>query len=337
MANYNGAAYLADAVRSVESQSLSELEIIISDDCSTDNSVDIVTRLQASDPRIRLLRSDRNGGPAAARNRAFETVKGQWVAIMDSDDLIHPKRLATLIELADRDGADIIADDLLEFDSDYSRPSRRLLRGEWGHAPFWVDIIDYVRLDQIYAAGPALGYLKPLIRSSILKAATARYDETLRIAEDFNLVLRLLHLGKTMRVYPFPLYYYRKHSNSISHRLNKEVLKALKAAELRFLAQISCEEPRLVSAIAARIKSIDAALAYETLLAALKAKKWSKALAIVLTQPRAAALLRLPIRDRLRRLSVVRQSSEWLLSPDMETPFKEDRRQTSHAPTKLQQ
>ena len=67
MANFNGGAYLADAIGSVQAQTLRDLEIIVSDDASIDNSVDIVTQLRATDPRIRLLRSDHNGGPAAAR------------------------------------------------------------------------------------------------------------------------------------------------------------------------------------------------------------------------------------------------------------------------------
>jgi glycosyltransferase involved in cell wall biosynthesis len=301
IANFNGSAYLADAIESVQRQTFRELEIIVSDDASTDNSVDIVARLKAADARIRLITSERNGGPAAARNRAIEAVSGEWIAIMDGDDLMHDGRLAKLTTIAARDGADLVADDLLEFSEHHSRPFRRLLRGKWKRGPFWVDIIDYVRLNCLYGPGPALGYLKPLIRASVLKEGTARYDETLRIAEDYNLVLRLLRAGKTMRVYPIPLYYYRKHSRSISHRLSENALVAMKAADLRFRAQYCDMEPRLASAIEARIESIDTALAYERLLVTLKTKQWSKALGIILTQPRAAALLRLPIGVRLRQ------------------------------------
>jgi glycosyltransferase involved in cell wall biosynthesis len=302
IANFNGSAYLADAIASVQRQTLRELEIIVSDDASTDTSVDIVTQLKASDARIRLITSERNGGPAAARNRAIEAVTGEWIAIMDGDDLMHDERLAKLTTIAARDRADLVADDLLEFTEHHSRPFRRLLRGKWRSDPFWVDIIDYVRLNCLYGPGPALGYLKPLIRASVLKEGTARYDETLRIAEDYNLVMRLLCAGKTMRVYPLPLYYYRRHSRSISHRLSESALLAMKAADLRFRAERYDMEPGLANAIEARIESIDTALAYEKLLAALKAKQWSNALGIMLRQPRAAALLRLPIGVRWREV-----------------------------------
>src|SRR5258707_15861088 len=83
MANYNGAAHLADAIGSAQSQSLRDLEIIVSDDASTDDSLEIVTPLMAEDRRIRLVQSPHNGGPAVARNRALALAQGEWIAVMD--------------------------------------------------------------------------------------------------------------------------------------------------------------------------------------------------------------------------------------------------------------
>src|SRR5262249_58631937 len=131
MANYNGAAHLTDAIRSIQGQSLRDLEIIVSDDASSDDSVRIVTELMAEDPRIRLVRGERNGGPAAARNRALSLTKGEWIAVIDSDDLVHPDRLTTLVELARRDKAHIVADNGVEFDRCGSKPPRPMLSGRW--------------------------------------------------------------------------------------------------------------------------------------------------------------------------------------------------------------
>ncbi len=308
MANFNGGAHLADAIRSVQEQSLAEIEIIVSDDASTDNSVGIVQQLKATDPRIRLLRSDRNGGPSAARNRALDVVKGEWVAIVDGDDLIHPKRLATLVELGNRDGADIVADDLIVFFADNFQPPRALLRRESCDQPIWVNIVDYVRLNHLYGSGPRLGYLKPMFRASLLGEPGTRYDETLRITEDFDLIFRLLHAGKSMRIYPLPLYLYRKHRNSISFRLNREVLEAIKIANLRLLSQTRDSDRRVIDALRARMRAIDTAIDYENLLDALKARNWRKSVHTALIRPKAAALLRLPMFLRLR------QSTRWLMA-----------------------
>jgi succinoglycan biosynthesis protein ExoO len=173
---------LADAIRSIQGQTLRDLEIIVSDDASSDESVRIVTELMAEDPRIRLVQGKRNGGPAAARNRVLPLAKGEWIAVMDSDDLMHPERLARLVAAARRDGADVAADNVVEFYSDNSQPPRPLLTSCWARDPRWVDTVDYVQLNHFYGPDPALGYLKPLFRASILTAPTARYNETLKIA-----------------------------------------------------------------------------------------------------------------------------------------------------------
>jgi glycosyltransferase involved in cell wall biosynthesis len=301
MANYNCADYLADAIASAQKQTLRDIEIIVSDDGSSDESVEIVTRLMAEDSRIRLIKSDRNSGPSAARNRAIAAAAGEWIAIMDSDDLMDARRLTTLLQAALRDGADLAADDLFEFSKDPLQPSRRLLHGKWARNPFWVDAIDYMRLNRLYGAGPILGYLKPLIRASLFRDRTVHYDETLTIAEDYNLVVQFLCAGKTMRVYPTPLYFYRKRSTSISHRLNEQALKALRAAELKTRATFGGVNPQLANAIDARIESLETALAYERLLAALKTKNWSKGFAIAKARPSAALLLRLALVARFRR------------------------------------
>src|ERR1700730_16906809 len=206
MPNYNGAAFIAEAIGSACRQSLRNIEIIVSDDGSTDISVEIVSKLMSQDPRIRLIRSDRNRGPAAARNRAMAVASGEWIAVLDNDDLMHPERLATLVESAAKDAADIVADDLLFFDTDHVEPPRPLLRGRSAKTAFWLDIERYVRANRLFAGGPALGYLKPLFRSSLLRATKVRYDERLRISEDFDFVFRLLTCGAKFRVYPFLRY-----------------------------------------------------------------------------------------------------------------------------------
>jgi succinoglycan biosynthesis protein ExoO len=275
----------------------------VSDDSSTDNSIAIVTGLMAEDARIRLVRSCRNRGPAAARNRAFALAQGEWIAVMDSDDLMDPDRLTTLVDVARRDNADMVADNLVEFEMSGSRPPCPLLSGRWAQEPFWVEICRYIQLNHLYGRGPALGYLKPLFRKTILTGPTARYDETLRIGEDYNLVLRLLYAGRQMRVYPVPLYFYRRHRTSISHRLNERALEALKATDVRFLGKVSSENQAVAEAVKRHMKSVETALAFEKLLNALKSRNWPAAIGIALAKPRAAALLRLPLGVRLRRLA----------------------------------
>jgi succinoglycan biosynthesis protein ExoO len=320
MANYNGAAYLAAAIRSVQRQSLRNLELIVSDDASTDGSLQIVTELMTSDPRIRLLQGDRNCGPAVARNRALDVARGQWIAIVDSDDLIHPERFVRLIELAIRDDAGMVADDLLIFDSDPFRKPETLLSGRWICAPSWIKTVEFVRANQLYGRGPLLGYLKPIFRASAIRESAVHYDETLRIAEDYHFVLELLRLGIRFRVYPSLLYFYRKHSNSISHRLNQGAITALKAADERAIEKMPEADEQVLSAVDARRHSLNTALAYEKFLGSLKAGNLVGCTRVIRTDPKVLALLRLAIAARLRRRTSAPRTAKrgkpqvWVLS-----------------------
>ncbi|MEJ7931426.1 glycosyltransferase family 2 protein [Ramlibacter sp. AN1015] len=90
---YNKSAYVRAAVDSVLAQSFRELELIVVDDGSTDDSTEQLRDID--DPRLRLLRQP-NAGVSAARNRGIEAAQGEWVCFLDADDLWHAGYLASL-------------------------------------------------------------------------------------------------------------------------------------------------------------------------------------------------------------------------------------------------
>lgn len=304
MANYNGARYIEAALRSALAQSLRNIEVIVADDASTDDSAERVAFVALGDNRVRLLRANTNCGPAAARNLCLAAARGRWIAVMDSDDLMHPERLEQLVVAAERDGADIAADDLLIFDDDPAIAPVTCLRG--AASAFWVDAADYVRANTLFSGGQSLGYLKPLIRASAIEDRGLRYDTTLRIAEDYDLILRLFLCGARFRVYPRLLYFYRKHSGSISHRLSRRTLEPMLTAHDRASEIAGNGDGRLIAAMAMRRASLQRALEFDDLVWALKRRDWRDALVQAFHRPRVAALLRGPIIDRLHRLRVGR-------------------------------
>src|SRR5262249_7856085 len=198
------------AVRSALQQSFVDLEVLVVDDASSDESLAIVRRMAATDARLRWTTMDRNGGPAAARNRGLELAHGRWIAVLDRDRLMHPQRVEWLHVEATRQGADIVADDLLVFHDDGTQKARRFLKGARARRPAWVRASDYIRSASLYANEPNLGFLKPFLSAEALKRLALRYDESLRIAEDSDLVARALLAGLRMRTTPFPAYLYRK-------------------------------------------------------------------------------------------------------------------------------
>lgn len=86
---YNGAEYVRETIESVISQTYPEWEMIVVDDGSKDHSADIVREYEARDSRIRLVQQ-KNAGSAAARNNGIRRAEGQYIALLDADDLWHP-------------------------------------------------------------------------------------------------------------------------------------------------------------------------------------------------------------------------------------------------------
>ena len=108
MPAYNAAPFIEEAIASVIAQTVADWELIVIDDCSTDDTVQIVSAFVRQDPRIQLLTNASNMGVAKTRNRGLELCRGQYVALLDSDDYWKPRFLEKMLERAEQTGADII-------------------------------------------------------------------------------------------------------------------------------------------------------------------------------------------------------------------------------------
>lgn len=93
MPSYNCGRYVVDSIKSVQAQTYINWELIFVDDCSTDETTQIIKIFESSDSRIRLLRNSKNSGAALSRNNALQKAKGRWIAFLDSDDLWEPTKL----------------------------------------------------------------------------------------------------------------------------------------------------------------------------------------------------------------------------------------------------
>ena len=91
---YNQARWLPRCVKSVQAQTIEAIEIIIVDDCSSDDTSDVAARLAKDDARIVCLRTPENAGPSAARHLGMETAQSAFVATLDADDVyLSPRKL----------------------------------------------------------------------------------------------------------------------------------------------------------------------------------------------------------------------------------------------------
>jgi succinoglycan biosynthesis protein ExoO len=292
VANYNGAFYLAEALTSILAQSFAQIEVLLVDDHSADASLAIARGFAAQDSRVQVLSLPENAGPAAARNHALRIARGDWVAMVDSDDFIHPERLQRLLDAALAVNADIIADDQLVFDDAGAKAPRRLLCGARAGAPSWITTPAYIGANRLFSKAAPLGYLKPLIRTAFLRAHAPLYNERLKIAEDYDLILRLLVRGARFYLLPELLYFYRRHGGSISHRLRDANVMAMKTADAAFRhwAGAAAIAP-LQGELDARLASLDTAQAVEACIAALKARAPLRALRLLTQNPSALPII----------------------------------------------
>lgn len=105
---YRSEKYIAACIASVQAQTFRDLEIVVVDDASEDYTGQIVQQMAKEDERIRYLRQEANRGVAAARNRGVEEAAGEWIALLDSDDVWLPEKLEKQLVLQQQSGAELI-------------------------------------------------------------------------------------------------------------------------------------------------------------------------------------------------------------------------------------
>ena len=104
MPSYNCGKYVEQTIRSVQAQTYQNWEIIFMDDCSTDDTIKLVSGLREKDERIRLFQNKFNSGAAVSRNNALQEAKGRWIAFLDSDDLWEPEKLEKQVRFMEENG-----------------------------------------------------------------------------------------------------------------------------------------------------------------------------------------------------------------------------------------
>jgi len=284
------ARFIDDALWSARRQTVSAIEIVAVDDGSVDQTRERLRWHAEADPRVVVIAGGGHG-PGAARNLALAVARGDWVAVLDGDDILHPRRLEILLDEAERNQADIVADNLLAFYPGHGThpPHLLLAAAPWRHRGR-IDLAGFIRHNQMFGKDGALGYLKPLIRRGLIERTGGRYDESLRIAEDYDFIARLLAAGARFHYFPGPLYFYRRHASSTSFRLHSADLTALIDAARRLHATLPPDSPE-AAASATRWDGLSVALAFTRAVEALKARRILMAGRALMRRPAAIPLL----------------------------------------------
>ena len=309
IAAYESAGFIARAVKSALAQTLANIEIIVVDDASKDDTAINAAAAGEGDKRLRVIRLPENGGPSGARNAALNAARGDWICVLDSDDAMEPERLEALVSFAEADGADIAADALLMVDEGAEDEPGKVFNHSALSSPITLET--YARDNCLYKKNGGSGYLKPIIRRAFIEQYQLRYDTTMRIAEDWMLLANALALGARYALIEKPLYRYTIRAGSISHRLSQKTLAPMLASADAFIAQhrLRLSEEAL-RALQRRRDSIADALAYQRFIDNAKARNIPSALGAIAMRPSAWPLLRLPIEARLKRSRGGRQMAQ---------------------------
>jgi len=198
---YNAARYVAEAVASVLAQDFSDFELLLIDDGSTDDTASVVSQF-AADPRVRLLRNERNMGLIATLHRAYAECRGPLIARMDSDDICAPDRFSRQVAfLSAHPEVDIVGGAIRFF----GNVAPNVFTFPTSHADIHPAMLFFCPL-----AHPAL-----MFRRELLDRGLIRYDDAFRHAEDYHLWSRLLRQVKAANL-PQVVLDYRLHAQQVS-------------------------------------------------------------------------------------------------------------------------
>ena len=102
--SFNSEKFISETIQSVQDQTYKNWEMIIVDDCSSDETVSIITKMALQDNRIKLFQSKKNSGTGIARNTALAKTKGRYISFLDADDLWKPQKLEKQIDFLKTNG-----------------------------------------------------------------------------------------------------------------------------------------------------------------------------------------------------------------------------------------
>ncbi len=237
IASYNVEHYIEQAIESALNQQNVSVEVIVVDDCSTDNTWSIIC--ENTDPRVKYIRLETNKGPSIARNTAIALATGKWLAILDGDDIFLPNRLARCLALANKNNADIVVDNLLIY-SEENHKKFPMFPTDRFSAMKRLNIATFI-LGKFSGSTYTLGYLKPLFSLDFLRKHQITYDTNLRIGEDYIFLAESLANGAVCAVEPTAGYQYTVRAGSISHRLSLTDINLMVAADKKFIAKYSLD------------------------------------------------------------------------------------------------
>ncbi len=221
---YNVENYLEEAINSVISQTYKNLEILIIDDGSTDNSSQICDKYAKKDIRIKVFHQT-NKGLSGARNTGLKNATGKYIMFLDSDDKFEPQACETMYKFIERTKADYAIGNYINIDEDGSKWENPIFKKDT-YKEFTLSIKDYEK--SFYIMNSAVW--NKIFRKSFLDSLNITFVERLP-AEDAIFTTTCFIKSKKVCYIPEIIYQYRqRYSNSISNSCSKKYFDGINKA-----------------------------------------------------------------------------------------------------------
>lgn len=227
----------ADTIARAIASALAEpeaAEVVVIDDGSTDDTASVACAADDGTGRLNVVRFEENRGPAAARNHAIAISHSPLIGVLDADDFFFPGRLGQLLS---QDGWDFVADNIAFIDAAQAANAHGRI-DRFDPTPRLIDLVGFVEgnISRRGLRRGEIGFLKPLMRRAFLDQHGLRYNETLRLGEDYDLYARALANGARYKIIHSCGYAAVVRGNSLSGSHRTIDLKRLYEADRAILA-----------------------------------------------------------------------------------------------------
>lgn len=221
MSSYNRTQYIKEAIESILNQTYQDFELIIIDDCSKKETQDVIEQYAKNDERIIFLKNDRNIGQALTRNRGLEIAKGDYIAILDDDDISLPTRFEKQVEYMDKNPDIILSGtDIETFGGNEISSS-------------WVDLFDPEIISVLINFYNPFCASTLMFRNNFIKEHNIKYDNSVCHVEDYDLYRQILVAGGKISNLPQMLVKYRVHKQSVTQNKQSQKIQILASEKVK--------------------------------------------------------------------------------------------------------
>lgn len=228
---YNSSKYLAETVASILKQTFTDFELLLIDDSSTDDTVALSTELAKKDSRIKLLKNDGIKGVSDATNTGIKAAQGEYLALVDSDDISLPGRFEKQVAfLVNNPDVGVVGSFYKEF-------------GKSDH--LWEEPTEDADMKAKLIICPSIANPSAMIRKSVLTDNQISYPSEYESAQDYDLWVQLMDVTKFANI-PEVLLHYRIHETNISKVGYNKMIHFWKLTLTRLLKRLEIEPTPLI-------------------------------------------------------------------------------------------